>query len=515
MARRRSPYKLIYFSPGRPGSGPGAKCYLSRFVRSFVARKSSLRGDSGGTPVDTQLDALEASLRAELSPTPELSSRLAGVLTEVVAEATQKAADLHIELRRALVAGSAARETYLPGNFDIDLFVLFPPEVPRNDLVERGLKLGAALLHDPQKKYAEHPYLRGTFQGFPCEVVPGYAVADGSRPVTAVDRTPFHQAYLQARHTPETRGEVRLFKRFLKGIGVYGAEVATEGFSGYLSELLVLQAGSFRGALRAASRWQVPMRLAPPGPEPSFENSAALVLADPVDPHRNVAAAVARHNLSLFILASQEYLASPSRDFFFPPAVREPTEKEAREIRERRSSTVVALRFPVPGLVPDVLYPQLRRTERSLADQLRKTGFHVLGTASAAQGDFAAILIETREARLGKVRVHEGPPVGVGNTHAFLERWDAPTVLVGPYVSEDGRLTVEIEEEDRDLREWIEHLLPGLAMGKDLRPLIAKEATVSNLEDAYGHVPVPEALTYLWRKGLPWLREGSRPAQVE
>ncbi len=50
------------------------------------------------------------------------------------------------------------------------------------------------------------------------------------------------------------RGEVRLLKKFMKGIGVYGAEIKTGGFSGYLCELFVLHYGSFVKTLEAFAR---------------------------------------------------------------------------------------------------------------------------------------------------------------------------------------------------------------------------------------------------------------------
>jgi len=42
-------------------------------------------------------------------------------------------------------------------------------------------------------------------------------------------------------------------KQFMKGIGVYGSELRRRGFSGYLTELLVINYGSFLGVLKEAS----------------------------------------------------------------------------------------------------------------------------------------------------------------------------------------------------------------------------------------------------------------------
>jgi len=48
---------------------------------------------------------------------------------------------------------------------------------------------------------------------------------------------------------------VRLLKKFLIGTGIYGAEIAKEGFGGYVAEVFVLHYGSFLGVLEAASNF--------------------------------------------------------------------------------------------------------------------------------------------------------------------------------------------------------------------------------------------------------------------
>ncbi|MCL5983984.1 MAG: CCA tRNA nucleotidyltransferase, partial [Candidatus Thermoplasmatota archaeon] len=380
-------------------------------------------------PRERFMEDLEREVARNLTPSPDLTGPLDLGIRDLVSLAKARAKEFEFPLVRALVAGSAGRGTYLPGHFDIDLFVLFPPTVPRENLVEMGLKLGESLLEAPEKRYAEHPYLRGKFHGFTVEVVPGYAVERGDRPLTAVDRTPFHHDYLMKLHSGNSRSEVRLLKRFLRSLGVYGAEVVTEGFSGYLTELLVLRSGSFRGALREAAQWGCPMRLAPPGREPAAEPTAALVMADPADPPRNVAAAVSRKNLAVFVLASREYLTHPSQRFFDPDPPKPPTRAWASLMVARRETTVAALVFPVPGMVPDVVFPQVRRSERSLHQKLGEAGFTVLGSSSAVVDGKAAILVETLEGRLGRVRIHVGPPIGVGDTGSFLAKWSRQEVL--------------------------------------------------------------------------------------
>ena len=49
------------------------------------------------------------------------------------------------------------------------------------------------------------------------------------------------------------KGEVRILKKFFHHIGVYGAEIAKEGFSGYVSEVLISYFGSFEKTIKKIS----------------------------------------------------------------------------------------------------------------------------------------------------------------------------------------------------------------------------------------------------------------------
>ncbi len=122
------------------------------------------------------------------------------------------------------------------------------------------------------------------------DLVPCYHVDSATRIQSAVDRTPFHTRYI----TDRINGlidDVLLLKQFTKAGGIYGSDQMTEGFSGYLCELLILYYGGFTPLIRAAATWR-------PGLVIDIENHVAkkfdepLVVIDPVDPKRNVAAAV-------------------------------------------------------------------------------------------------------------------------------------------------------------------------------------------------------------------------------
>ncbi len=460
------------------------------------------------SPPDELAAKVEAAVSARLAPTPEFLERVARVRATLPEKVREAAAERKSPLVRAVIAGSAARGTFLSDRLDIDLFLLFPPDLSRERLREEGLALGRAVLKDPTTRYAEHPYLRGTYEGFAVDAVPGFAVTDPSHPLSPVDRTPFHQEYLAARESPELVAEIRLAKQFLRALGVYGSEARTEGFSGYLLELLLLEFGSLRGLLRAARSWRIPVRLAPPGREPPrLPEDVALVLADPVDPNRNVATALSRRNLGLTILAAGAYLDAPS-ERWFEPRPRPPLSKAAALALVRdRESHVVVVHLPRPALVDDTLVPQVRKAERSVVDELARAGFTVVGSSSHAGAEEVCLLVELAYPLRPAVRIHDGPPAGIDRTGSFLEKWTAAgaPVLQGPFVRPDGTLGVETRMGLRDAETFLKETLPRLSLGRNLSPPRPEEARVEPLELASETVSLAEALRELLGKRLPWL----------
>jgi tRNA nucleotidyltransferase (CCA-adding enzyme) len=459
---------------------------------------------------DPRAAAVEARVSERISPSPEVLERVGAVREQLVARVRAAAAERSSPLVRALVAGSAARGTFLADRLDIDLFLLFPPDLSRERLREEGLALGHAVLTDPQTKYAEHPYLRGRFEGFAVDAVPGYAVTDPSRPLSPVDRTPFHQEYLVGRETAETVREVRLAKQFLRSLGVYGSEARTEGMSGYLVELLVLRFGTLDGLLHAARSWRVPVRLAEAGHEPPrLPADVALVLADPVDPNRNVASALSRRNLATLILGAGAYLEDPSESWFELRTRPGLTRDAALARAHARGTHVAVVRLRRPDLVDDTLYPQIRKAERAIADEIGRSDFDVVGSASAADPNEVIVLLEVAHPTRPAVRRQDGPPAGLDRVGHFLGKWTAAgaPVLQGPFVRADGSLAVETRRDEREVEGVIRGVLPRLSLGRGLTPTEAAPATVEPLGRAGASAALSEGLRDLLGKKLPWLAD--------
>ena len=60
------------------------------------------------------------------------------------------------------VEGSVAKDTWLSGNPDIDIFMRLPTSIPRKNLGDIGLKIAKKAAGDAKQleRFAEHPYLQ-------------------------------------------------------------------------------------------------------------------------------------------------------------------------------------------------------------------------------------------------------------------------------------------------------------------------------------------------------------------
>ncbi|QIO21711.1 CCA tRNA nucleotidyltransferase [Haloarcula sp. JP-L23] len=453
-----------------------------------------------------EFDAVVERVHERVSPGAEERERLQRAAETVMERARDAIADLPVSAE-VIQVGSTARGTWTAGDRDVDVFVAFPPDLPRETLEEYGLEVGHAVLPEGREEYAEHPYVVGECDGYDVDLVPCYAVEDATAIQSAVDRTPFHTRYLDSRLDDALAGDVRVTKQFLKGIGVYGSDLRTRGFSGYLTELLVLEYGGFREFVEAAADWHPPVTFDPEDHGTvSFDDP--LVVVDPTDPERNVAAVCSATNVARFQHYARDLLANP-RIGLFEASEPDPYDADAVAVAiERRGTTPVALRFDAPDVVEDQLWPQLRKSLGGLTDELDRRGFDVLRSAafatdgvdagasadtpSDATGD-AVLLAELAVAERPAIERHDGPPVHV-REHAtgFYEAYEDDPEVAGPFV--DGeRYVVERPRAVTTAAEFLHsdalldvrlgpHVESALDAGYDV--LVGEEIT--ELADAFG-----------------------------
>ncbi len=168
---------------------------------------------------------LEADEILRLRPSPDEHRAMQDRVTALLAACGDAMQDAGLA-GTPTVQGSVAKDTWIAGSTDIDCFLLLDPDTPEEALKRAAESVGDAVLDDAQRKYAQHPYLVGRFQDADVDLVPAYAIPDATGKMSAVDRTPFHTAWVRDHLDDAARDHVRLLKQWCKGTGIYGAETA-------------------------------------------------------------------------------------------------------------------------------------------------------------------------------------------------------------------------------------------------------------------------------------------------
>ncbi len=427
---------------------------------------------------------LEESILTTIKPSAAEREHLKDVASKLMDTINTIASRNNIPLLSTQLVGSAARETWISGTHDLDIFMKFDEQTARHDLETYGLSLGREVAKQAdrwEERYAEHPYIKMHYHGFDVDLVPCYRVSSASKIISAVDRTPFHNEFIKE-NICEMEDHVLLLKQFMRGNGVYGSELKTRGFSGYLAELLIIQYGSFYKVLTAASDWK-PGLVIDLMEHANTKFDDPLVVIDPTDPKRNVAAALSLDSFCTFIDGCRRYLKNPARTMFFPDPVPPLTNSDIQELLHMRESSMIAIVFNTPDVVEDIFYPQFYKMEHSVVSMLEINEFRVLKSGTLGDADRAVLLIELESATLPNIRKHHGPPVWV-HKHAenFLSMYENNDDVYTMYI-EDGRYVVELPRNLKDAASLLGAKLTECSLGKHISRSINEEVKILQDED--------------------------------
>jgi tRNA nucleotidyltransferase (CCA-adding enzyme) len=407
----------------------------------------------------------------------------------------------------AEVHGSAVRNTWLACERDIDVFIILDGDYGR-EILPQVLDVAKEYVGEGWvEAYAEHPYIRAVVDEFNVDFVPCFRINPDGGLVSATDRTPLHTSFVLEKLLPGDSDEVRILKRFMKGVGVYGAEVRVGGFSGYLCELLVIRFGSFMKVLEEAVKWSKGEVLDFGGSDMGDligQSSASLIVVDPVDVHRNVASAVLETSFWTFVAAAKAFLNEPRVSFFYP----EKPQYEISDLLEVLGSFRSRLLFVMVDdgdlVVPDVLWGQLYKTKKALVEFLRRADFKVVRDGVWSDETSRHLFVFKLESDvLGFSKRRMGPPVRIiEDGIRFVEtHLQAEDTVSGPWIEGD-RWWVEKLRPIRDARILIESVLDdggrGVGVSRNLAPLF-KESSRVLAGDEIGEFLDPRLSLFLYR----------------
>jgi tRNA nucleotidyltransferase (CCA-adding enzyme) len=393
-----------------------------------------------------------AKVLEKVTPTGKDRAKIEAIAKKLEADVVSACKQLGVKAE-VRVEGSIAKDTWLSEEPDVDVFMRVSPKIPRASLGKICLKVARRATRGSRQveRFAEHPYLEAFVGGTRVNIVPCYVSKRGEW-LSATDRTPYHTDYMRKHLDERLRCEVRLLKQFMKGIGVYGAEIKVGGFSGYLCELLVLQWGSFVGVLKTFVGHKQRIVVDIEDYYRDRENELGLlfneplVIVDPVDKARNVASAVQAEKLYAFVAAAQTFLKNPSMIFFCPSRTEPTPVKELKQELKTRGSAIVFVTFGKVGAVPDVLWGQLYKSQRSLHKLVQLNDFKILrDIAWSDEKSLNMFIFELEHYCIPPVKMHLGPPLEKEQEcEKFLAKHqDGSGTVAGPYV-EGGRWVVQV-----------------------------------------------------------------------
>ncbi len=384
----------------------------------------------------TRLSSVIEAASSRVTPSARDEARLQKIADRMLSR-VKKAADGFEEVREVHLGGSFAKGTWLPNDVDLDIFVRISEDVGDARFEHVGLTVGGEAVkgYPHGKKYAQHPYTEAKVDGVKVNIVPCYDVKLGSWK-SAADRSLYHVKFVNDNMEDEVKLQVRLLKQFMKVIGVYGAEIEREGFSGYASEVLVFTHDSFANVLKYFEN----LRL---------NREATFSLKDPVDADRELATAISKETVARMILASRAFLGSPDAAYFSRLKTR---------VRSALKPKVYSIRFDHPALSEDTLWGELKKSTRQLVKRVEREGFSVARSGAASNDeDRSAILLLPEIEELPPLEERVGPSVDLKEeVRRFVAKNREEVELV--WVADDGRIHALQKREFVTLRGALEEL---------------------------------------------------------
>jgi tRNA nucleotidyltransferase (CCA-adding enzyme) len=272
-----------------------------------------------------------------ISPGLEEKRNFTTVTTEFLKKINSK-----LKNATAIIGGSGAKGTWLSGNHDVDIFVLYDLKTygPKTHELSKMLKPAVKKAFPKAKIETLHgsrDYFQLIYNGIVFEIVPILKISKAEQALNITDVSPLHAKWVK-RHVKD-KNEVLLAKQFFKANKLYGAESYIAGFSGYILEILVMKYGTFNKLLKAAVKWKdqtvIDVSEFYKGKDVLFELNQSkltspLVVIDPVDKSRNACAALGINKFLLLKKVAAQYLKNPNKAYFAKEEiVQEVLKKEA------------------------------------------------------------------------------------------------------------------------------------------------------------------------------------------
>jgi len=394
------------------------------------------------------------------------------------------------------LGGSYAKGTWVPekpvDNVDIDIFVKFNKKTSEKDFRNIGTKIGFESLkkYKPYTRHAEHPFVEAIIDGTRVNVVPCYDVNEGEWK-SATDRSIHHTKFMLQKLSNSMKGDVRILKKFLQHIEVYGAEIAKEGFSGYVTEALIFYFGSFEKTIKKISELKKGQVIG----KSTKKFDSFVVIIDPIDNNRNLGTAISIENLGKFVLASRAFLRNPSKNFFKKPI--------SKRIM-KNTDKIIVVQFKVKERSDDIIWVQIKRASNALKTQLELGGFAVLRNSSAKdEKENAALIFLLHAKKIENSLVRSSPEI---SSKEHCEKFITANLKKSQlmWINEEGKMQSLQKRKHGDVKLFLRDILKnnlknsGIPKGlekdfkKGVKIIDANKVSTKSIKEAIANIAVTD-----------------------
>ena len=388
----------------------------------------------------------------KVKPTPQEEQHLQSKIHHFLKQLNAQLKDA-----KAILGGSGAKGTWLKGEHDADIFVLFSEKYRDNshklaDLLESSIK---KLTPKFERLHGSRDYFRVYDNEFLFEIIPILHIKRSNEAKNITDVSPLHAEWVKKHATSKLCDEIRLAKAFCKAQKCYGAESYIRGFSGYILEILIIHYGSFEKLLKSSQKWEekeivdrakLYKKKADVWTELNTSKlHSPLIVIDPVDKSRNAAAALSKEKWLLFQEKAKQFLKKPSCLFF------ERTYMTLPDLKKKKGKhTAIAI-----GVTPnegkgDKIGAQLLLAFEHIEKSLKN--FELI-EADWEWNDSALFWFVVKNAERPKVELRKGPPLEMKEYVADFKKSHKKTK------TKDGYIWAEVDVKDYTLKAHIESKL--------------------------------------------------------
>lgn len=397
-------------------------------------------------------------VKKQITPQPDEYKKVNQVISKVKKSVENQIKKSKIKCE-FFAGGSFAKDTWLSGDHDIDIFLRFEKQ-------ENISKTCHALLKKIFKKietvHGSRDYYRIKYKGYILEIVPVLLINSIKEMENITDASPFHVLFIKEKisKNPGLAEETRLLKKFCKANSIYGAETWIGGFSGYVCELLICYYRSFMNLLKNTNEWEPKVFI---DLTRTYKNKdiavkklgehkskSPIILIDPTETKRNAAAGLTYKNFSEFLFLSNSFLLKPSVKFF---KEKEFSFNEVIKQSKKRGTKLFYYEIRLPHEKLDVYFSKLKRKLKRIKARLEKEDYCLYDYDFRKTGKKAIIWFEFKSREVSKYKKHLGPPVWVNKKYfdEFVKKWKGKTYVFENKLAVDVKRTKKLNVLLKDL----------------------------------------------------------------